>query len=106
MKKIIAIVLGLLVACVSFACLVSAEGEQPTADPYDHDIPQIVTDLMGHPDKTYNDEIHDGFKFFRILTENLSKFFQDIARAFDNFIDRVHAFRVDNLGESIKNMFS
>lgn len=105
MKKLIAIVLCLLVACTTLVCLVSAEGEGTTKDPYDHDIPQVITDIMGQPERTYNDEIHDGFKFFRIITENLSRFAQDIARAFDNFIDRVHSFSKNNVVDSLRNMF-
>ena len=48
------------------------------------------------------EELHNGLKFFRILTENLTNFFKDIADAFDHFVDRWKAFSVDNLWERVK----
>lgn len=104
MKKIIAVVLCLLVACTAFACLVSAENE-PTKDPYETDIPQVITNIAGGQSADHQKELGDGLKFFRILTENLTKFAQDLAAAFDRTVERLKAFNVNNLFSSIVGIF-
>jgi len=105
MKKIIALVLCVLVACTAFACLVSAENEQPTKDPYETDIPQVITNIAGGQSADHQKELGDGLKFFRILTENLTKFAQDLADAFDRMIDRLKAFNVNDLFSNIVGAF-
>ena len=99
MKKLLALALSLLIACTAFACLVSATAadETTTKDPYETDIPQVITNIAGGHSADHQEDLHNGLKFFRILTENLTNFFKDIADAFDHFIDRWKAFSVDGL---------
>jgi hypothetical protein len=94
MKKIIALVLCVLVACTAFACLVSAENEGTTKDPYETDIPQVITNIAGGHSADHQKELGDGLKFFRILTENLLRFAKDAAAAFDRTVERIRNFNV------------
>lgn len=103
MKKIIAIVLCFLVACTAFACLVSAEGEEPTKDPYETDIAQVITNIAGGHSADHQKELGDGLKFFRILTENMLKFAQDCAAAFDRTVDWLQSFSLSNLFSGLLN---
>jgi hypothetical protein len=97
MKKIIAIVLCFLVACTAFACLVSAESEEPTKDPYETDIPQVITNIAGGHSADHQKELGDGLKFFRILTENMLKFAKDAAAAFDRTVEWLRSFNITDL---------
>ena len=97
MKKVLAILLCLLFACTAFACLVAAESEAPTKDPYETDIPQVITNIAGGNSADHQEDLHTGLKFMRIVTENLTRFVKDLAKAFDDFIDRVHSFTVENV---------
>ena len=105
MKKILAVVLCLIVACTAFACLVSAEAEQPTQDPYETDIPQVITNIAGGNSADHQEDLHTGFKFLRIVTENLTRFVKDLAKAFDDFIDRVQSFTTENILGGIASIF-
>ncbi len=94
MKKFVAVVLCFLVACTAFACLVSAENEGTTKDPYETDIPQVITNIAGGHSADHQKELGDGLKFFRILTENLLRFAKDAAAAFDRTVERIRNFNV------------
>ena len=107
MKKLIAVMLCLLVACTTFACLVSAEAEvvETSKDPYEGEIPQVVTNLIGQYSADHTGELHSGLTFLRVLTEKMTKFVQDIARAFDQLAERLKGFRAENLLSNVKGIF-
>lgn len=105
MKKLLAIVLCILVACTAFVCFVAAENEQPTKDPYETDIPQVITNIAGGNSANYQEELHTGLKFMRIVTENLTRFAKDLAQAFDEFIDRVQSYTTENILKGIASLF-
>ena len=105
MKKILAVVLSLLVICTAFACLASAADDSTTKDPYETDIPQVITNIAGGNSADHQEDLHTGFKFLRIVTENLTKFAQDVADAFDRFVERVKLFNASNLFSGITNLF-
>ena len=94
MKKLLALALSLLIACTAFACLVSATAadETTTKDPYETDIPQVITNIAGGHSADHQEELHNGLKFFRDLTEKLMNFFQSIADAFDRAVDQWRTF--------------
>ena len=107
MKKIIAVMLCLLIACMTFACLVSAEVEvvESSRDPYEGEIPQVVTNLIGQYSADHTDELHSGLTFLRALTEKMTKLAQDIARAFDQLAERLKGFRAENLLSNVRGIF-
>jgi len=105
MKKLIAVILSLLVICTAFACLVSAADEGTTKDPYETDIPQVITNVFGDYAADHRQELGNGLKFFRIIFENLSNFAKDLAEAFDNFIDRVKSFSTDGWMNRLPDLF-
>lgn len=105
MKKLIAVILSLLVICTAFACLVSAADEGTTKDPYETDIPQVITNVFGDYAADHQKELGDGLKFFRIITENLTNFAKNLAEAFDNFIERIKSFSTDGLFDRLADMF-
>ena len=97
MKKLIAVVLCLLVACTAFAGLVAAENEPTTKDPYETDIEQVITNIAGGQSADHQKELGDGLKFFRILTENMLKFAKDAAAAFDRTVEWLRNFDIASL---------
>ena len=103
MKKIIALVLCFLVACTAFACLVSAEGEGTTKDPYETDIPQVITNIAGGHSADHQKELGDGLRFFRVMTEKLMDFVQSCADAFDRAVEWIKNFSVANLFSGLTN---
>ncbi len=105
MKKLIAVLLSLLVFCTAFACLVSAADADTTKDPYETDIPQVITNVFGDYAADHQQELGNGLKFFRIIFENLSNFAKNLADAFDNFIDRVKSFSTDGWMNRLSDMF-
>jgi len=105
MKKLLAVVLSLLVICTAFACLVSAADEGTTKDPYETDIPQVITNIAGDHAADHQKELGDGLKFFRIIFENLSSFAKNLAEAFDHFIDRVKSFTTEGVFDRLADMF-
>ena len=105
MKKLIAVLLSLLVVCTAFACLVSAADEGTTKDPYETDIPQVITNIAGDHAADHPKKLGDGLKLFRILTEHLTNFAKNIAEAFDKFIDRVRTFTTEGVFDRLADMF-
>ena len=105
MKKLIAVLLSLLVFCTAFACLVSAADADTTKDPYETDIPQVITNVFGDYAADHQQELGNGLKFFRILTENLTNFAKNIAEAFDKFIDRVRTFTTEGVFDRLADTF-
>ena len=101
MKKLIAVVLSLLVVCTAFAFLVSAADEGTTKDPFETDIPQVITNIAADHQK----ELGDGLKFFRTLFEKLTDITRKIADAFDKLVDALKNFSPDNLFDRITDMF-
>ena len=97
MKKLIAVVLSLLVVCTAFAFLVSAADEGTTKDPFETDIPQVITNIAGGHSADHQKELGDGLKFFRILTENMLKFAKDAAAAFDRTVEWLRSFNITDL---------
>ncbi|MBQ4207959.1 MAG: hypothetical protein II621_06615 [Clostridia bacterium] len=105
MKKLIAVVLSLLVVCTAFAFLVSAADEGTTKDPFETDIPQVITNIAGDHAADHQKELGDGLKFFRTLFEKLTDITRKIADAFDKLVDALKNFSPDNLFDRITDMF-
>ncbi len=97
MKKILAVILCLLITCTAFACLAFAEGETTTKDPYETAIPQVITNIAGGNSADHQQDLYNGFKFMRIVTENLTRFVQDAAKAFDRLAEWLKTFTVESL---------
>ena len=109
MKKLLAVLLSLLVVCTAFSCCVFASAADGTAKNADDDsISQLITDVAGNFDidaEQNRENLHNGFKFFRILLENMNNFFRDIAEAFDRFADRWRDFNAKDLFGSLSDTF-
>ena len=97
MKKILAVVLCLLIACTAFACLAFAEDETTTADPYETAIPQVITNIAGGNSADHQQDLYNGFKFLRVATEKLTEWVKQAAQAFDRVAEWLRTFTVDGL---------